>query len=51
MGELLNPQPTLKQLFMTFARLELTAFGRGKKTAKPIQLKEIQKWIFFCSQL
>jgi len=27
MGELLNPQPTLKQLFMTFTRLGLTAFG------------------------
>jgi chromate transporter len=27
MGEILNPPPTLKQLFMTFARLGLTAFG------------------------
>ena len=27
MGEILNPQPTLRQLFITFARLGLTAFG------------------------
>jgi chromate transporter len=27
MGEILNPPPTLKQLFITFARLGLTAFG------------------------
>jgi chromate transporter len=27
MGEYLNPPPTLKQLFVTFARLGLTAFG------------------------